>query len=98
MNPTTNTSSHCEALPSEALNDDYTMSCLASKDEMNTLGHTVTLCGKRIGRHDGRFTGRGASSVVACPICCAVLHDPLFKNELRAYGERHVKPYLRGEI
>ena len=41
MNPTTNTNSHYETLPSEARNDDYTVTCFASKDEMNALGHTV---------------------------------------------------------
>lgn len=95
MNPTTNTNSHHETLPSEARNDDYTVTCSASKDEMNALGHTVTLCGRRIDKHNANPTGY-AMHAIPCPICHAVLHDPLFKDELLAYGERHVKPYLAG--
>ena len=95
MNLTANTNSHRETLPSEARNDDYTMTCLASRVEMNALGYTVTLCGKRIDKHNAKPIGH-ATHAIPCPICNAILSDPAFRNELISYYEKHIRPYRGG--
>ncbi len=95
MNLTANASSHHETLPSETRNDDYTMTCFASRDEMNALGYTVTLCGNRLDRHSAKPTGH-ASHAIPCPICNAILSDPAFRNELISYCEKHIRPYCGG--
>ena len=95
MNPTTNTSIHYETLPSEARNDDHTMSCFASKDEMNALGHTVTLCGMRIDKHNATPTGY-ATHAIPCPICHAIVYDPAFRDDFAAYDATHIRPYCGG--
>lgn len=92
MNLTANTNSHHETLPSETRNDDYTVTCLASRDEMNALGYTVTLCGRRVDKHSATPTGYAAHAI-PCPICHAIVYDPAFRDDFAAYDTTHIRPY-----
>ena len=92
MNLTANTNSHHETLPSETRNDDYTVTCLASRDDMNALGYTVTLCGRRMDKHSETPTGH-ATHAIPCPICHAIAYDPAFRDDFAAYDTTHIRPY-----